>query len=137
MAVRNTEVQQALCINIFVVYYAFGDLVGEFVNDLDRLEHGFLEYHGVKAVCGLRAWVNAHALKCVEEKRKRPLAVGSAFDTQVPLVCKSLCQPPLDVFPAAKTAIVHPHEASMYKGVAIGLRSGSLGGGPDVCENEG
>jgi hypothetical protein len=42
----------------------------------------------------------------------------------------------LDVFPAAKTSIVHPHQRAMREGMAVVFGKGTLSGRADVTEYE-
>lgn len=136
MAIGYAKVQQASGIDVLVVNGALGYLIDQVVDVSDSLQHGLPEHGRAKAFLGRRAGVMTHAFERVQEQSKGPLAVGASFHTQIPFVGEPLCQAAFDVSPTTKSTIVHPHETTMLKGVAVVGGCGAFRGSADVCEDE-
>ncbi|QBZ54568.1 hypothetical protein PoMZ_10271 [Pyricularia oryzae] len=119
--VREGKVEQAARVHLLGLDDALGYVVDELVDQFNGLEHRPAQNGWPEPLLRLRARVVSHALQRVEEQGKRPLAVRAAHDAQVPPVCQPLAKPPLDVLPAAKPTVVHPHQAAMVEGVTVVL----------------
>lgn len=88
----------------------------------------------------LRTWIRTRIhtllLKEVEEKCKRPLAIGTSLDAQIPLVSQGVGERPLDVLESADAAVVHPHQGLVLEGVAVVIGQGALCGCAHVGEDQ-
>jgi len=136
VAVTQGEVQETPCVHILGKDGALRDAVDEFVDQSNCLEHGLPKHRRAETIDRLRTGIVAHALQRVQEERKRPLAVCTTDHAQVPLIGKALAQPPLDLFPAAQAAVVHPHQTAVAERVAVVLAQGALSSSSDVGEDE-
>lgn len=139
MSITDGEIQEAAAIEPFLPLLALfiRDGGDERVQLLDGLEHSLPE-DGMTETLSVEnrgIGIIAHAIQHVEEESEGPFAVGAAADAAEPALVESHGEAPLDVFPAADVAVVHPHQAVVVKRVAVGVGEGALGGGADVGED--
>src|SRR5699024_6195850 len=88
--VRDSKVKQAPRIDVIVLYDTRRYGVDELVAKLDGPQHRLPQHRRSEAPLGCGAGVVSHSFQRVKEQRKRPLAVRTARDAEVPLVTEVL-----------------------------------------------
>lgn len=136
MPIGDSKVEQTSGINVLLLDETFGDTRGKLVDFLNGVQERLSHCGGIEAFFRRRTRIDTQSLQTIQEEGESPFTVGTTLDGEVPLVMQLLAQSALDVFPASKTAIMHPHEAAVGEGVAIVLAQRTLGSSANMGEYE-
>ena len=132
----DSKIQKTSRVNVFALHYALRYACGELVNDFNGLKKGLAQYGWTETVLGLGAGIRTQSFQAVHEQGKRPFAIRTALNEEIPFIVELFAQTPLDVLPATQTTVVHPHQTAIGKGVAVVFAQGTFCGSADVGEDQ-